>query len=87
MQYFNAISLFTIISSITLLLITACQSSSSSSATYNPSIITDGVDMKQYEIDKRNCLLEIQRSYANIESTNQIRFRECLIGKGYKLMS
>ncbi len=76
------------LSSLSLIaLLSACALSSNGDATYHPSIILQGVDLRQYETDRRGCESSVERNPSNLESTNQIRFRECLISKGYKLMS
>ncbi len=54
---------------------------------YEPVIILKGVDPVQYEKDRSSCENLTKQNAANYELTNVIRFRQCLVDRGYKLMS
>jgi hypothetical protein len=50
-------------------------------------IIEQGVDMQKFKADRSACEQLVTEKPSNLESTNSLRFRECLINKGYRLMS
>ena len=60
----------------------------SSSGAYNP-ITVDGVDSEKYRFDKQQCFKQVQsEGEANNSVTNNIyKFRNCLVKKGYVLLS
>ncbi len=66
------------------LVLSAC---STVSEPYHPVILEQGVDMQKFRVDRNTCERAVTEKPSNLESTNNIRFRECLIGKGYKLLS
>ncbi len=68
-------------------LFTACGTSKTYSDGYRPSIIDNRVDRHQYEQDRSHCERRVKESPSNLESTNNIRFRECLLRQGYQLLS
>ncbi|WP_333845767.1 hypothetical protein [Limnohabitans sp.] len=43
--------------------------------------------MQKFEKDRSDCEQSVKNAPSNMESTNSIRFKECLVKKGYKLMS
>jgi uncharacterized protein YaiI (UPF0178 family) len=65
----------------------ACGTTTSRGNPYRPAIIENAVDMNQYEKDRSDCEQSVTKSPSNMESTNDIRFKECLVKKGYKLLS
>lgn len=68
------------------LFLSACGSMSSSASAYHPAIIQEAVDMDKYEADRSSCEKAVRQNPSNMESTNSIRFRECLVNKNYKLL-
>ena len=60
----------------------------SSSGAYNP-ITVDGVDSEKYRFDKQQCFkqVEAETESSMMEQFNIIKFRDCLVKKGYVLMS
>jgi predicted outer membrane protein len=54
---------------------------------YRPAIIENAVDMNQFEKDRSDCEQSVTKAPSNMESTNSIRFKECLVKKGYRLLS
>ena len=68
-------------------LFAACGTSKTYSDGYRPSIIDNRVDRHQYEQDRSHCERRVKESPSNLESTNNIRFRECLLRQGYQLLS
>ena len=60
----------------------------SSSGAYNPMTI-DGVDANKFKMDKQQCYKQVQTDAATPMSDyyNVIKFRDCLVKKGYVLMS
>lgn len=62
--------------------------SESSSSDYNP-LTTDNVDAKRYQADKQQCYKQVQdqSELKMSDRYNVIKFRECLVQKGYVLMS
>ena len=77
-----------------LLILQGCNSLSvasnqtSSSGDYNP-LTVPSVDPEKYKADKQLCLkqLETQNSKDLAENYNIMKFRQCLIEKGYVLLS
>jgi PBP1b-binding outer membrane lipoprotein LpoB len=67
--------------------ITACAATPSRHNPYRPAIIENAVDMNQYEKDRSDCEQSVTKAPSNMESTNSIRFKECLVKKGYRLLS
>ena len=65
----------------------ACGTTASKYNPYRPAIIENSVDMNQYEKDRSDCEQSVTSAPSNMESTNNTRFKECLVKKGYKLMS
>ena len=59
-----------------------------SAGVYNPAIL-DSVDSNKYKADKQQCFKQIQSESENsmYEHNSVIKFRECLIKKGYVLLS
>lgn len=55
---------------------------------YNP-LTTDSVDAKRYQADKQQCYKQVQdqSDQKMSERYNVIKFRECLVQKGYILLS
>lgn len=68
-------------------LLTACSGTPTKHSPYRPAIIENAVDMNQYEKDRSDCEQSVTKAPSNMESTNSIRFKECLVKKGYKLLS
>ena len=71
---------------LTCLFLSACGSTSSGQGAYRPAIIQEAVDMDKYEADRSSCEKAVRQNPSNMESTNSIRFRECLVNKNYKLL-
>ena len=69
-----------------VLLISACSNMSSNQGAYRPAILQEAVDMDKYEQDRSDCEQAVKQSPSNMESTNSIRLRECLVKKNYKLL-
>jgi hypothetical protein len=69
-----------------VLLISACSAMSSNQGAYRPAIMQEAIDMDKYEQDRSDCEQAVKQSPSNMESTNSIRFRECLVKKNYKLL-
>ncbi len=59
-----------------------------SAGVYNPATL-DSVDSNKYKADKQQCFKQIQSESENsmYEHNSVIKFRECLIKKGYVLLS
>lgn len=59
-----------------------------SAGVYNPSTL-DSVDGNKYKADKQQCFKQVQSENENsmYENSSVIKFRECLIKKGYVLLS
>lgn len=55
---------------------------------YNP-LTLPTVDVEKYNKDKKECIEQVQRQIDNNMSVNYniMKFRECLIQKGYVLLS
>jgi len=68
-------------------LLAACGAIPANQNPFRPAIIENAVDMNQYEKDRSDCEKTITSAPSNMESTNSIRFKECLVKKGYKLLS
>ena len=83
-----------ILSMFILLILKGCSSigvdfnQTSSSGDYNP-LTLPSVDPEKYKLDKQLCFkqVEAQVSKAMASNYNIIKFRECLIQKGYVLLS
>lgn len=75
------------ISMLGVFLLVACGSTSSNNGAYRPAILENAVDMNKYEQDRSDCERSVKNAPSNMESTNSIRFRECVTKKGYKLLS
>jgi hypothetical protein len=60
----------------------------SSSGSYNP-LTLESVDANKYKSDKQQCFkqVEAETESSMMEQFNVIKFRECLVKKGYVLMS
>ena len=79
---------------LTLLILQGCNSLSvashqtSSSGDYNP-LTVPAVDPEKYKSDKQLCFkqVETQNSKDMGQNYNVVKFRECLIQKGYVLLS
>jgi hypothetical protein len=71
---------------LTCLFLSACGSTSSGQGAYRPAIIQEAVDMDKYEADRSSCEKAVRQNPSNMESTNSIRFRDCLVNKNYKLL-
>ena len=79
---------------LTLLSLQGCSSigvasnQTSSSGDYNPLTLTS-VDPEKYKLDKQLCFKQVenQNSKDMAANYNIIKFRECLIQKGYVLLS
>ena len=60
-------------------------------STYSPDASKDGreADGQKYRIDKEECFKQVQSAttLAMTEATNSVKFRKCLVGRGYILMS
>jgi succinate dehydrogenase/fumarate reductase-like Fe-S protein len=67
--------------------LTACGAIPANHNPFRPAIIENAVDMNQYEKDRSDCEKGVTNAPSNMESTNSLRFRDCLVKKGYKLMS
>jgi ABC-type uncharacterized transport system auxiliary subunit len=65
----------------------ACGATPSKQDAYRPAILENAVDMQKFEKDRSDCEQSVKNAPSNMESTNSIRFKECLVKKGYKLMS
>jgi hypothetical protein len=59
-----------------------------SAGVYNPATL-DSVDSNKYKADKQQCFKQVQSENENsmYEHNNILKFRECLIKKGYVLLS
>ena len=59
-----------------------------SAGVYNPATL-DSVDSNKYKADKQQCFKQIPSESENsmYEHNNILKFRECLIKKGYVLLS
>ena len=79
---------------LTLLILQGCSSigvasnQTSSSGDYNP-LTVPSVDPEKYKSDKALCFkqVETQNSKDMGQNYNVVKFRECLIQKGYVLLS
>ena len=62
--------------------------SNSSSGSYNP-LTLESVDANNYKADKQQCYkqVEAETEASMMEHFNIIKFRDCLVKKGYVLMS
>jgi hypothetical protein len=60
----------------------------SSSGSYNPQTI-DSVDPNKYKADKQQCYKQVETvtPTSMMEHSNIIKFRDCLVKKGYVLLS
>jgi hypothetical protein len=65
----------------------ACGAIVSQQNPYRPAIMENAVDMNQFEKDLSDCEKNVKSAPSNMESTNSFRFRECLVKKGYQLLS
>ena len=82
------------ISMVTLLVLQGCSSigvasnQTMSSGDYNP-LTLPSVDPEKYKSDKQLCFkqVETQNSKDMVQNYNVVKFRECLIQKGYVLLS
>lgn len=54
---------------------------------YHPVPMEQGVNGLQYEADRQACETRIKHSPTNYELNDVIRFRRCLVDKGYRLLS
>ena len=54
---------------------------------YKPAVLQKDVDAPQYEKDRSLCERESRQKATNYELTNVAMFRQCLVDRGYKLMS
>ncbi len=45
-----------------------------------------GVDDPSYERDRAECEAQVLRAPSNYPLTDRVRFRQCLIDKGYRLL-
>ncbi len=54
---------------------------------YYPAILLKEIDPVRYEKDRMSCESFVKQNATNYEPTNIVRFRQCLIDRGYKLMS
>ena len=79
--------LFKAIAMVCAALLAACGSVKTSPDGYRPSIVDNRLNMQQYEQDRSHCERLVKQSPSNLESTNNIRFRECLLNQGYQLLS
>ena len=68
-------------------LLVACSSIGSVSVDFHPQIMTNGVDMRQYERDRSACERDTLDHPSKMESNMHVRFRKCLTDKGYVLLS
>lgn len=70
-------------------LLTACSGTHQemSGLDYRPAVLLKDVDPSQYENDRAFCERESRQKATNYELTNVAMFRQCLIDRGYKLMS
>ncbi len=73
--------------SLLCLLTSACSSVSNVSVDFHPQIMTNGVDMRQYDKDRSACERDTLDHPSKMESNMHVRFRKCLIDKGYVLLS
>ena len=67
--------------------LSACGAIPANRNPFQPAIIENAVDMNQYGKDRSDCEKTIINAPSNMASTNNIRFKECLVRKGYKLLS
>jgi hypothetical protein len=83
------------IAGLTLLLCQGCTTlnvgllnADSSSGVYNP-VTADNVNAEQYKADKQQCFKQVQseNSDSMADHYNVVKFRECLVKKGYVLLS
>ena len=54
---------------------------------YNP--VIDGPESRgvRYETDRQACETQVKASPSNYAPNNVVRFRQCLLAKGYRLLS
>ena len=79
---------------LTLLIVQGCSSigvasnQTSSSGDYNP-LTVPSVDPEKYKLDKQLCFKQVEAQVSKDMASNYniTKFRECLIQKGYVLLS
>ena len=79
---------------LTLLIVQGCSSigvasnQTSSSGDYNP-LTVPSVDPEKYKLDKQLCFKQVETLISKDMAVNYniLKFRECLIQKGYVLLS
>lgn len=54
---------------------------------YHPVIMEQGVNGLRYEADRQACEAQARAHASNYEPSNVARFRQCLLNKGYRLLS
>ena len=82
------------LSMVTLLVLQGCSSigmasnQTSSSGDYNP-LTVHSVDPEKYKSDKQLCFKQVETLISNDMAVNYniLKFRQCLIKKGYVLLS
>ena len=82
------------LSMVTLLVLQGCSSigmasnQTSSSGDYNP-LTVPSVDPEKYKSDKQLCFKQVETLISNDMAVNYniLKFRQCLIEKGYVLLS
>jgi hypothetical protein len=83
-----------ILSMVTLLVLQGCSSigvaynQTSSSGDYNP-LTVPSVDPEKYKLDKQLCFKQVETLISKDMAVNYniMKFRQCLIEKGYVLLS
>ncbi len=83
-----------ILSMVTLLVLQGCSSigvasnQTSSSGDYNP-LTVPSVDPEKYKLDKQLCFKQVETLISKDMAVNYniLKFRQCLIEKGYVLLS
>ena len=83
-----------LLSTLTVLILQGCSSmagsfnQTSGSGDYNP-LTLQSVDMEKFRADKQSCFkqVETETSKDMAQNYNIMKFRQCLIQKGYVLLS
>lgn len=72
---------------VVLTTLVGCGSVSTADLGYRPLIMEQGVDLPRYEREREACEAQSQRTPSNYPPTELMRFRQCLLDKGYRLLS
>ena len=71
---------------LTLTFLSGCASSRTADY-FHPLIITNGVDMQTYEVQRSVCEAKVKANPSNFQASDLARFRQCLHEKGYRFMN